>query len=85
MGDATIEATVRDYNGFVITRDKDFKVVKMSRDSLSDQVKEKNKNKFGQRDDDGKLNKNGKFSKDEFTEQIKESNRRLKKWLQEQK
>ena len=85
MGDATIETVVRDYNGFVIVRDKNFKVTKMSRDDLSDQIQEKNKTKFGQRDDDGKLNKNGKFSEDEFTEQIKESNRRLKKWQQEQK
>ena len=41
-------------------------------------------NKFGNRDEEGRLVKNGKKSEDEHTARIIESNKRYKKWQQEQ-
>lgn len=74
----------RDYNGFVIKRDSEGKIIQMVADEKTEHFRMKNKEKFGERDEDGKLIKEGKKVKDEYTENIYESNRRLKKWQQEQ-
>lgn len=75
---------LRDYNGFLIKRDDEGNITYMRADEETEEHRKKNKDKFGERDDDGLLIKNKKKTKDEFTEQIKESNKRLKLWQQEQ-
>jgi hypothetical protein len=77
-------AVVRDYNGFVIERDDNGEVISMKADEKTESVRQKNKDKFGNRDEAGLLIKGSKKTKDDFTEQINESNKRLKKWQQEQ-
>ncbi len=77
-------AILRDYNGLIITRDGNGNVTSYKADKETEAVRQKNKEKFGLRDDDGKLIKDGKKEKDKFSDQINESNKRYKKWQQEQ-
>lgn len=76
---------LRDYNGFLIQRDDEGNITYMKADEKTEEHRKKNKDKFGERDDEGLLIKGKKKTKDEFTEQIKESNKRLKLWQLEQK
>ena len=79
-----IRAVLRDYNGLIITRDGEGKVTSYKGDDKTEAIRQKNKEKFGQRDEEGRLVKRGKKAEDEHTARINESNRRYKKWQQEQ-
>ena len=85
-----IVADVRDYNGFIISRNAKGEVVKYVKDNLSDKIKLKNMDIFGRVDDKGKFIEGRKTEKLKSTEkekiknEINESNRRLEKWQQEQ-
>jgi len=79
-----ITAVLRDYNGLIITRDGKGEVTSYKADDKTETIRQKNKEKFGNRDEEGRLVKNGKKSEDEHTARINESNKRYKKWQQEQ-